>query len=188
MLEGKMVRLRALEPTDLERAYTWINDREVTYYLAARYPLSRADEERWLKEGPTNGFASGARLAIETKDGVHIGNMDLHQVNPEDRKASLGIMIGEKKYWANGYGTDAIVTLLRFAFGEMNLNRVMLHVFEFNERAIACYKKCGFQEEGRLRQHYYAEGRYWDVLVMGVLRDEFDALRGIAAQAAGATS
>ncbi len=176
MLEGQLVRLRALEATDLERAYTWINDREVTRYLAARYPMSRADERRWLEEGPTNGFAGGVRLAIETKDGVHIGNLDLHQVRPEDRKAGLGIMIGEKEYWSNGYGSDAIVTLLRFAFHEMNLQRVWLHVFEFNERGYACYQKCGFREEGRLLRHYYGEGRYWDSIVMGVLREEFEAL------------
>ena len=181
MLEGTLVRLRALEATDLERAYTWINDREVTRYLSARYPLSHADEERWLRDAPTNGFANGVRLAIETKDGVHIGNMGLHDVNPEDRKAGLGIMIGEKAYWSNGYGSDAIDTLLRFAFHEMNLNRVWLHVFEFNERAAACYRKCGFQQEGHLRQHRYSEGRYYDVLVMGILRDEFEARHGVAA-------
>ena len=60
----------------------------------------------------------------------------------------------------------------------MNLHRVWLHAFEFNERAIACYKKCGFQIEGRLRQHRYSEGRYWDTIVMGILRDEFEALHG----------
>ena len=176
MLEGTLVRLRALESTDLERVYTWINDRDVTRYVVDRYPLSRADEERWLNERPANGFANGVRLAIETKDGVHIGNVDLHQTNLEDRKAGLGIMLGEKDYWAKGYGTDAIDTLLKFAFHEMNLNRVWLHVFEFNERAMVCYQKCGFKEEGRLRQHYYQEGRYWDSVVMGILRDEFDAL------------
>ena len=184
MLEGTLVRLRALESTDLERAYTWINDREVTHYPAARFPLSLADERRWLEEGPTNSSAGGVRLAIETKEGVHIGNMDLHRVHAEDRKAGLGIMIGEKDYWSNGYGGDAIVTLLRFAFHEMNLNRVWLHVFEFNERARASYKKCGFREEGRLRQHYYAEGRYWDVFVMANLRDEFEALHGGAQEQA----
>ena len=180
MLEGKVVRLRALESADLERAYGWINDREVTRYLSARYPLSRADERRWLEEGPTNGFAAGVRLAIETKEGVHIGSIGLRQTNPEDRKAGLGIMIGEKAYWSNGYGSDAIVTLLRFAFREMNLNRVWLHVLEFNERAIACYAKCGFQEEGRLRQDRFGEGRYWDTVVMGALREEFEALHGEA--------
>lgn len=179
MLEGKLVRLRALEPTDVERAYRWMNDPEVIRHLGVRYPLSMADEERWLKERPTNSFEKGVGLAIETEDGVHIGSLDLRDVRPEDRKAGMGIMIGDKEYWSNGYGTDAIVTLLRFAFGEMNLNRVWLHVFEFNERAIACYQKCGFREEGRLRQHSYNQGRYWDTVVMGVLREEFEALHGL---------
>ncbi len=176
MLEGKLVRLRALEPTDLERAYTWVNDREVTYFLSLRYPMSRADEERWLREASSNSFAAGVSLAIETREGAHIGGIGLHQVNPEDRKAALGIMIGEKAYWSNGYGTDAILTILRFAFHDMNLNRVWLHVFEYNQRAMACYRKCGFREEGRLRQHFFKHGRFWDVIVMGILRDEFEAL------------
>ena len=154
----------------------------MTRYLTARYPLSHADERRWLDDGPTNGFANGVRLAIETKDGVHIGNLDLNQTRAEDRKAGLGIMIGEKAYWSNGYGTDAIVTLLRFAFHEMNLNRVWLHVFESNERAFACYEKCGFRQEGRLREHYYTDGRYCDVVIMGVLRSEFEALHPASAE------
>jgi len=177
MLEGKLVRLRALEITDLEREYEWVNDRDVIRYLTIRYPMSRADEERFLRDRPANGFAN-LTLGIETKEGVHIGNMGLHQAQPEDRKAGLGIMIGDKGYWSNGFGTDAIVTLLRFAFHEMNLNRVWLQVLEFNERAMACYTKCGFREEGRLRQHQFTEGRYWDTIVMGVLREEFEALHG----------
>jgi RimJ/RimL family protein N-acetyltransferase len=170
-----------MEPADLERDFTWINDREVTRFLAARYPISKAQEERWLDGLPPNDFANGLRLAIETKDGVHIGNLDLHQLSAEDRKAGLGIMIGDKDYWSNGYGSDAIITLLRFAFDEMNLNRVWLHVYDFNDRAQACYQKCGFQVEGRLRQHSFREGRHFDTIVMGVLRDEFQPLHGSSA-------
>ena len=178
MLEGKLVRLRAIEPGDAEPYYRWFNDQEVTRFLATRYPVSRAYEEAFIARRSTNDFSQGLMLAIETKDGANIGNIGLHDPHPEHRTATLGIEIGEKEYWANGYGSDAIVTLLRFCFDEMNLNRVSLHVFEFNERALACYKKCGFQMEGRLRQQYYGEGRYWDVFVMGILRDEFEALHG----------
>jgi RimJ/RimL family protein N-acetyltransferase len=178
MLEGKLVRLRPLEMTDLDREYRWINDREVTRYLSARYPISRGEEAAWLREGTKNSFSEGPVLAIETKDGEHIGNVTLHNPDPDNRKAVLGIAIGEKQHWSGGYGTDAIITLLRFGFHQMALNRVSLHVFEFNERAIACYSKCGFVEEARLRDHYYGEGRYWDVLVMGILRHEFDRLYG----------
>ena len=185
MLEGKLVRLRAQEMGDLERDHAWINDPEVTRYLAARYPISLVDEERWLSGRPQSSSSNGLRLAIDTKDGRHIGNIDLLPANPDDRCVALGVMIGDKDHWSQGYGTDAMVTLLRFAFAQMNLNRIWLHVFEHNERAIACYKKCGFQIEGRLRHHRYQEGRYSDVFEMGVLRDEFEALHELAAPEEG---
>jgi RimJ/RimL family protein N-acetyltransferase len=177
MLEGTLVNLRPLAAGDLDRVLTWINDREVTRFLAARYPISRAEEERWLSGQPPASFGN-VMLAIETKDGTHIGNCDLRNGQPENRKAALGIMIGDKEYWSNGYGSDAVITLLRFGFHEQNLNRVWLHVFDFNERAQACYRKVGFVEEGRLRQNAFLEGRYIDTIVMGILRSEFDSLHG----------
>ena len=174
MLEGKLVNLRALEPGDLDRDVQWVNDRDVTRFLAMRYPISKAEEERWLRDRPPNDFSNGVFCAIETKDGVHIGNLNLFQVYPEDRKACLAVTIGEKECWSQGYGGDAVVTLLRFGFHEMGLNRVWLTTVEYNERAIACYKRCGFVEEVRLRQDAYRHGRYWDFVQMGILRHEFD--------------
>ena len=179
MIEGTRVNLRAMEMTDLERCQRWINDREVTRHLAMRYPMSMAAEESWLRNQTSKPMSFDAVLfAIETKEGRHIGNIDLRAVQPENRASMLGVMIGERDCWSQGYGADAIQTLLGFAFDEMNLNRVELHVFAKNERAIACYLKCGFVEEVRLRQAIYKRGVYADQLVMGVLRDEFEASRG----------
>ncbi len=188
MLDGRLVGLRALERSDVERAYTWVNDREVTQYLLMRYPMARAQEEKYLAEAAEQGNSyADVRLAIETKDGVHIGMCGLHHASAEDRHASLGIMVGDKSYWSNGYGSDAVMTLLRFAFDQMNLNKVELGVFEFNERAIACYRKCGFVQEGRRREHYFQDGRYWDIINMSVLRREYDALQLDRGEAAPAT-
>ena len=179
MLEGKLVRLRALEPADAQHAHKWINDREVTQFLGARYPYSLAFEVNWATEAAKqNGFTE-LRLLIETKDGQAIGVCGLHRGSPEDRNAEVGIMLGEKSFWSSGYGTDAMVTLMRFGFHQMNLHRIDLGVFEFNARAQACYRKCGFTEEGRRREAYYQDGRYWDVVRMGILRHEFDATHGV---------
>jgi RimJ/RimL family protein N-acetyltransferase len=178
MLEGRLVRLRATEPTDRERAHWWVNDPEVTRYLTMRYP-SAADDWVWPADGPPNGFGF-VRLAIETKAGEHIGAVNLHRTNAEDSTAGLGIIIGAKEHWDRGYGLDAIVTLLGFAFGEMNLHRVWLTVLDEHERGIACYLTCGFREEARLRQDVYRHGRYHDFVVMGILRDEYEALHGAA--------
>jgi RimJ/RimL family protein N-acetyltransferase len=177
MLTGSFVRLRPLEITDLDRCVAWINDPEVKRYLNARYFMSRLAEEEWLRGQAARPIAyDHAVFAIDTLAGRHIGTVGLSDTRPETRQASLGILIGEKDCWDQGYGTDAVRTLLRFAFDEMNLNRVWLHVNEDNARAIACYRKCGFVEEGRLRQDRFSGGVFQDTIVMGVLAAEFSAL------------
>lgn len=182
MIEGRLIKLRAVELSDVDRYVAWLNDREVTRHLQRRYQLSRLAEENWLRKDDTKliGFAGG-NYAIETKDGVHIGSVGFHYANPENRKATLGIAIGDKAYWSKGYGTDAILTLLRFGFDEMNLHRIDLGVDADNARAIACYWKCGFVEEGRLRDTRYVRGQHRDQLWMGILREEFHAKHGTIA-------
>jgi len=182
IIEGRLVRLRPGEMGDLERNLAWMNDREVTRHLSMRYPLAREAEEQWMRDRTAvkPGYQD-AFFAIETKDGgVHIGNVNFHQVIPENRKARLGVAIGDKAFWSRGYGTDALVTFCRFGFEEMNLHRIDLLVDEENERARACYRKVGFVEEGRLRQVRVTRGRYVDQYVMGLLRREFEERHGTA--------
>ncbi|MGE0541408.1 MAG: GNAT family N-acetyltransferase [Dehalococcoidia bacterium] len=174
LLAGRLVRLRARETADAERAFIWINDREVARFLILRYPQSIEEEREWLRGTPRAGFF-GVHLAIDTADGVHIGNIDLRNVQPENRTAELGVMLGDKRYWNRGYGSDAVRTLTRFAFSMMNLQRVHLQTYEYNVRAQHAFVKAGFKEEGRLRRHLYVDGRYWDVVLMGCLREEFEA-------------
>jgi len=179
MIAGKLVRLRPTEPEDRDRYYDWINDEEVKEYLGNRYYFSRMAEAEWLAERSKKPLSyDNIHFAVDTLDGRHIGSLGFHETVADDRKATLGVMIGDKEFWSQGYGTDAITTLLRFAFDELNLHRVDLHVDERNGRAIACYRKCGFQEEGRLRDHRFARGRFWATVVMSVLEDEFRAAHG----------
>jgi RimJ/RimL family protein N-acetyltransferase len=178
VLTGKLVRLRAYEMDDLDRCWSWINDREVVQYIsaAAAFPVSRAQEEDWLRQVITQTQPPEITYAIETiEDSRHIGSVSLHNVTGNAHKAALGILIGERSCWNRGYGTDAILTMLRFGFEELNLNRVWLEVHDDNARAIACYRKCGFVEEGRLRQDRYRAGEYHDTLIMAILREEFFA-------------
>ena len=179
MLTGKLVRLRPIEVADRDRFYTWINDAEVARFLEARHFYSMAQEEDFVRAATMQTRPPEVKLAIETlDDSRHIGSLNLHAIHSEDRKATLGIMIGDKTCWDHGYGTDAIVTMLRYGFEELNLNRIDLTVDERNGRGIACYRKCGFIEEGRLRQHRFAAGSYHDTVVMAVLAGEFYALHG----------
>ncbi|MEO8456269.1 MAG: GNAT family protein [Chloroflexota bacterium] len=176
MYDGKLVRLRAVEPEDAEHAFRWINDREVTQYLMARYPISLASEKDWATKGSVSNSFEDSRYIIEAlADGAPIGVCGLHHVSPENRVGDLGIMIGEKRFWSQGYGTDAMLTLMRLGFYQMNLHKITLGVFEINPRAQAVYTKVGFTLEGRGREEYYQDGRYLDVIRMGVLRREFEA-------------
>lgn len=174
MIRGEKTRLRAIEREDIPTFVRWFNDPQVKQYLTIYMPVSQAQEEQWFE----NQLQDRNRciLAIETLEGVHIGNISLEDIDHKNRNASLGIAIGEKGYWGLGYGSDAIKALLRFAFDEMNLHCVELIVYDFNERAKRAYLKCGFKEEGRLRDRLYRHGAYHDVLMMSVLADEFRQL------------
>jgi RimJ/RimL family protein N-acetyltransferase len=179
MFSGALVNLRAIELSDLDRYIAWINDAEVTQFLAtqAPHPVSRVQEEAWIQQAMTQTRPPEITYAIETlMDERHIGSVSLHRIGNTAHHSELGVMIGDKTHWNRGYGTDAITTMLHLAFEELNLNRVYLRVNADNGRAIACYRKCGFIEEGCLRQDRYRNGGYDDTLFMGVLRDEFRAL------------
>jgi len=171
VIYGKRVRLRAIEREDIPRFLKWLNDPDLRRYLRMYLPLSRAQEEGWFERQLKD---EGQRvLAIETMQGQHIGNIGLHRIDWKDRCAELGIFIGESQFRDQGYGTDAVRTLLRLAFEEMGLHRISLRVFDFNQRAIRCYEKCGFHHEGRLREGHFTGGSYHDVLLLGILATEF---------------
>jgi len=171
MFEGQLVRLRAVTRDDLPRYVRWIADPDVTRFLNFFRPISLEQEERWFES--TIAHESQHVFAIETLAGEHIGGVGLHSIHPRYRHAEVGIFIGEKEYWGRGYGSEALQLMLAFAFEQLNLNRVYLHVFAYNERAIAAYQKCGFVREGVLRQAVYKNGEYADALVMAILRDEY---------------
>ena len=108
MIVGKKVRLRPIEREDLPRCGEWFGDPEVRLYLGMTLPFSLAQEERWFEALLERlEKREAVVLTMETSDGAHIGNINLFDINWQDRHAELGIAIGEKAYWGQGYGTDA---------------------------------------------------------------------------------
>jgi RimJ/RimL family protein N-acetyltransferase len=170
MITGKITNLRAYEKADLSKLFTWANDSALTKFVGPRFPVSMCQEEIRFEQLLEN--ESRVALIIETKNKEAIGYiyLDLDWVN---RKAELSIAIGEKDYQNNGYGTDACLSVLSHCFNELNLNKVFLYVFKFNERAIKSYIKCGFKEEGVVREDYLMHGQYQDRLIMSILKSEY---------------
>jgi RimJ/RimL family protein N-acetyltransferase len=179
MIYGERIRLRAIERADLERYVLWFNDPDVTQHLMRHLPMSMEDEERWF-EGQHKLPEETRAMALDARDGkkwVHIGGAGLHDIDWQSRVAETGISIGDKRYWDRGFGTDAMRALLCHGFETLNLHRIFLRVFVDNERAIAVYRRLGFAEEGRLRKHFYRRGAYHDMLIMGILRPEWQRTR-----------
>ncbi|MEO6714206.1 MAG: GNAT family protein [Mycobacteriales bacterium] len=176
MYDGELVRFRALEPGDAERMLGWINDPDVTSGLAVRYPMSLANEVEWVETNKSLNYGN-AVFAVETiADALHIGGIDIRtHAGPENRKGELGLMIGDKSVWGQGYGKDMVRTACRFGFEEMNLHRIELWVHGTNERATHVYESVGFVREGVARDGWYQGGRYVDMVLMGMLRSEFRA-------------
>ncbi len=174
MYTGKKIRLREYREEDIELALSYINDAEVKKLLmpGVPYPLTLEDEYKWFQN--ISAFHDTYNFAIETlEDEKYIGGCGINRLDWKNKVATVGIFIGDKDYWGKGYGTDAMKVLMKFIFEQMNINKIKLHVYAFNERAIKSYKKCGFTVEGVLRQELYRDGKYHDEYVMGILRDEY---------------
>jgi len=177
MMEGKKVRLRSFELSDLDEIMKHWNNMELRNFLgnANMGPAGRNDEEEfirrtWKERQERRSFT----MAIETiADNKLIGGTGLYDIDWTSRSAIVGISIYNPNFWGKGYGQESLELLLDFAFRTLNLNRVELETFEFNVRAQKCYLKVGFKETGRRRKARFIDNKYHDCIMMDVLRDEW---------------
>jgi RimJ/RimL family protein N-acetyltransferase len=177
MIIGDGIRFRAPERSDLQRFTDWLNDPEVRQFLTIYFPISMPIEEKWFEENLAKSPAEQTMvIEVITETGWKpIGDIGLMNVCNIDRVGEVGLFIGEKSDWSKGYGRKALSLMLKYAFNTLNLNRVYLRVLENNLRGIRAYKAVGFIEEGRMRQAKFYNGTYIDVLLMSVLRSEWQA-------------
>lgn len=177
MIYGEKTILRAVERMDIRQLWEWEQDYELMRLRSHPTPPKSLDKaEREFEESLRNGDSDEIRLCICTLDSELIGETALHEIDHRVGDAEFSIAIGDRAYQGRGYGSDATRTILKFAFKQLNLHRITLHVHDFNERAIKTYIRCGFKEEGRLREAEFMDGQYSDVLVMGLLREEFEEI------------
>ena len=167
--EGEKVRVREKRVKDIQNEYSWRVDPELSR-LDATKPMTMSYEDffRYSKEEMQFPNYRSKRLAVETLEGVHIGNIMYYDLNMQNRQAEVGIMIGDKDYWSNGYGTDTVNTLLRHLFTILELDRVYLHTLSWNYRAQASFAKSGF----KLVRNVKRGGQ--DFILMEVLRSNWE--------------
>jgi len=171
MIAGEHVILRAFEREDAERCYRWMNDPNIVRTLKSRYPIAFQSEMEWIELAMTSSNTE-RHFAIERRDDrSHIGNASIHDIDWVSRTGSFGLFVGEPTAWNRGFGTDAIRTLVRFAFEEMNLRKLRINVFDYNEKAKHVLTAQGFVEEGKLRRDFYREGVYHDIVILSIFRE-----------------
>lgn len=171
-LVGPTVYLRPPEKADAPVIAPWFNDQEVLRFLGMIRPTSVASEEAFIAGLNANPMEPTFGIVVRETDQL-IGTAGLARTDVRNRHAMFGIGIGDKGAWGKGYGTEATRLIVGYAFETLNLHRVWLTVFEYNQRGVRAYEKAGFRVEGRLRQECFREGRYWDTLFMAILREEW---------------
>jgi len=171
-LRGRKVILRPLDKeTDLEACQRWINDPEVRQYLKRFLPTSKQTESEWLDS--LGKKTDDIVLAIETLDGKFIGTMGLHKIDWKDRTAITGALIGDKTYWGKGYGTDAKMVLLDYAFNQLGLRKICSSVLAFNKRSLRYNLHCGYKVEGIQKKQIFRDGKYRDKLLLAVFQEDW---------------
>lgn len=171
MLTGKKVKLMAVQKSDREILYGWINDAELVRFNAPYRPVEPEEHAAWF-DGLHRDPSRVVFAVRDICDERLIGLVQLIDINPVHRSAEMVIRIGSAEHRGRGCGSETLVLLLDFAWRDLNLHRVMAHVFADNNRAIVAYRKVGFAEEGRLREAAFIDGQWKDVIVMAALSGE----------------
>ena len=177
LLSGELVHLWQDNP-DVKAGnfYRWNQDTEWIRLLDTDPPRMPSEKlvKEWQEKDLEKNDQNEKFFSIHTLDSdAIIGFIGLFDLYMQHGDALVAIALGERAYWGKGYGTDAMRVILRYSFNELNLRRVGLIVFEYNPRAIRSYEKVGFVPEGRARGPILREGKRWDFLYMGILREEW---------------
>jgi RimJ/RimL family protein N-acetyltransferase len=177
VLMGSKVVLRRHVPDNVAAFRRWYADPEIA--RLARYqatPMRPEEIERFFAARVVGPDALAMAVHVRGTDRL-IGTCAFSQLDGENGSALYHITIGEPDAWGHGYGTEATQLMVDHAFETLGLHRIALNVFEFNERAIRAYRRCGFQTEGRSRESIWRDGRWWDEIAMSILEPDWRARR-----------
>lgn len=173
MLQGKKIRIRALEEEDIGVIHNWYNDQEFNLWASGAWPLNTLKSKEELAEKLLDQSDGGHRYAILNEELAVIGTIGFRDLNIPARSAVVYVNIGLREYWGKGYGTESLMIFVKYLFCQWNFHRLSLDTWEGNNRAIRAYEKVGFKIEGRQREACYVLGEYHDAVLMGLLKREF---------------
>lgn len=171
MIRGSIVNLRKITRQDLELLRNWRNSTDIRKYNSQFLLLNLMDQTRWFKQ--ISKESSGKIMFMITdKKMKPIGVCGLINLNITDRFAEIAIIIGEKKMWGKGFGSESLQLLVHYGFSELKLHRLEARIFDFNKSSIRLFEKLGFMIEVNLRESLWREGKWWDVHIFSILNND----------------
>jgi len=176
-LEGEKIYLREVRDSDVnEDYYNWLNDPEIYQFLETRFfPRSQNDILNYVRKLAANPNEIFFAICDKGTEKL-IGNIKLGPINWVHRKGDISLLIGNKEYWGKGIGTEAIGLVTKFAFETLNLNKVCAGYYESNIGSEKACKKLGFIDEGIYRKEYFLNGKYVNIIRVGLLRMEWEEI------------
>lgn len=175
---GKNIVLRYARESDLDAYYLFIQDPEVNRLTGAQREFTREEIAAWIRKIGTKHEDRVDFVIVSKETDELIGEVVLNEIDPVNRRANIRIAIQGARHRGKGFGTEAMILMLRHGFETLKLHRIDLGVYVFNPRAIRVYEKVGFQREGIQREILYQDGQFYDMILMSMLEDEFRALHG----------
>ena len=173
---GGLVTMREIQADDLDLVWEWENDSEMGLYLNADPGKRMSMEEVKRRFHQYRTDATSGMFIICTLEGLPIGMLGFDRLYRDIGSCRLFIGIGVKEYWGQGYGTDAMRLTLQYFFRDVHLSKVQLSVYDFNTRAVASYRKCGFEVEGVRRNIAYVRGDWCDSIEMAISAQQYERL------------
>ncbi len=174
MINSELIFLRPSSLSDAYLRYNWFIDPEFNLlYLGKSLPVPYRQVEEEILLATYPAISTGLlELAITVKaENLYVGNTFFRKIDWQNRSAEYGIFIGDKSCWGKKIGSEVTRLMLKYGFSELGLRRIWLTVLAYNERAIKCFEKCGFQTEGILRSAIFSGGKFNDVILMSIIEN-----------------
>jgi RimJ/RimL family protein N-acetyltransferase len=170
---GNKITLRSIELNDLDQLHIWANDPSTQDIIGnIHFPSSREYQNQWFDKLQNDDL--NQRLAITTDGDGLIGISSIMNIDWRNRHAWHGIVLGDKDIRGKGYGIDTVMTTMRYAFDEMNLERLDGSIIEYNTTSYSMYcNKLSWTEEGRKKNYYFRKGRYYDQIIVGITKNDY---------------
>ena len=172
MLTGSRIYLRLTEPDDAQQRAEWMNDPGFREYLNSPYPVSTLSTKNWIKKSVEDQTRIDFAICLINSDKM-IGYTGFRNIDLENNKAESYTGIGNRDYWANGYAKESKTVALDYIFNRYNLNKVYAYIRSDHRESVKLNLSLGYIVEGTLRQDIFSNGRYFDMIVMSLLRDEY---------------